>query len=397
MSLSAPLRIDTATTAREVRTFIDVPWRLFDLARHPQWVPPLRIAVRDALDTRRNPFYEGAARELFVARRGDRVVGRVAAIENRPHNRFHDDRVGFFGFFEVADDLDAAAGLLDAASAWLAARGLASARGPVSPSTNHECGLLVDGFEHRPMFMTPWNPPYYARLMDGLGFVTAKELLAWRLPVGDTGFTLPPVYAEHARLALTESGLTFRDIDLRHIDREVDVLWEVYNAAWERNWGFVPMTHREFERLASDLKPLADQRFAVVAEVDGAPAGFALALPDYNVLLRRIGNGRLFPTGLLTLLAGRRRLRSARVMALGVKREHRTRSVFALFAHELARRGRAAGIADAEASWVLEDNHLMNRPMQAIGGTVYRRWRLYERPIAGAGASAGALAGAGAP
>jgi hypothetical protein len=171
----------------------------------------------------------------------------------------------------------------------------------------------------------------------------------------------------------------------------VDVLWDVYNAAWERNWGFVPMTRREFEHLARDLKPLADQRFAFVAEVDGAPAGFALALLDYNVLLKRIPSGRLLPAGLFTLLAGRRGLRSARVMALGVKREHRTRSVFALFAHELVRRARAAGMVGAEASWVLDDNHLMNRPMRAMGGTPYRRWRLYERAVA-----AGALPAAAA-
>ena len=384
------LRIDPATTPREVRAFIDVPWRLYDAARHPQWVPPLRIAVKDALDARRNPFYEDAARELFVARRGDRVVGRVAAIENRAHNRFHADRVGFFGFFEVADDPEAAAGLLDAAGTWLAARGLTSARGPVSPSTNHECGLLVDGFEHFPMFMTPWNPPYYARLMDDLGFAAAKDLLGWSLPIGDPGFALPAPYAEHAERARAEEGLTFRDVDLKHLDREVDVLWDVYNAAWERNWGFVPMTRREFEHLARDLKPLADQRFAFVAEVHGAPAGFALALLDYNRLLKRIPSGRLLPLGLFTLLAGRRGLRSGRVMALGVKREHRTRSVFALFAHELVRRGRAAGVTGAEASWVLEDNHLMNRPMRAMGGTPYRRWRLYERPTAAGAAPAAA-------
>ena len=391
MSQSA-LRIDPATTPREVRAFIDVPWRLYDAASHPQWVPPLRIAVKDALDARRNPFYEDAARELFVARRGDRVVGRVAAIENRAHNRFHADRVGFFGFFEAADDPEAAAGLLDAAGAWLAARGLTSARGPVSPSTNHECGLLVDGFEHFPMFMTPWNPPYYARLMDDLGFAAAKDLLGWRLPIGDPGFALPPLYAEHAERARAEVGLTFRDVDLKHLDREVDVLWDVYNAAWERNWGFVPMTRREFEHLARDLKPLADQRFAFVAEVHGAPAGFALALLDYNRLLKRIPSGRLLPVGLFTLLAGRRGLRSGRVMALGVKREHRTRSVFALFAHELVRRGRAAGVTGAEASWVLEDNHLMNRPMRGMGGTPYRRWRLYERPTPAAGAAPAAAA-----
>ena len=387
MSLPA-LQISTARTAREVRTFIDVPWRLPEVSCDPQWVPPLRIAVKEALDARRHPFYEDAARELFVARRGGRVVGRVAAIENRAHNRFYGDRVGFFGFFEVADDLEAAAALLDAAAAWLAARRLTSVRGPVNPSTNYECGLLVAGFEHHPVIMTTWNPPYYARLMGELGFGVAQELLGWRIPVGEPGFALPALYEEHAQRALADSGLTFRDVDLRHLDREVDVLWDVYNAAWEDNWGFVPMTRHEFEHLARDLKPVADERFAFVAEVDGVPAGLAVALPDYNVLIKRIRSGRLLPTGIFTLLAGKRRLRSLRVTVLGVKREHRTRGVFALFAHELERRAKAAGIVDAEASWVLEHNHLMNRPMRAIGGTAYRRWRLYERAIGAGGATA---------
>jgi len=212
------------------------------------------------------------------------------------------------------------------------------------------------------------------------------------VPIGEPGFALPSAYAEQAARARAEAGLTFRDVDLRHFDREVDVLWDVYNAAWERNWGFVPMTRREFEHLARDLKPLADSRFAFVAEVDGAPAGFALALLDYNVLLKRIPSGRLLPAGLFTLLVGRRGLRSGRVMALGVKREHRTRSVFALFAHELVARGRAAGTTGAEASWVLEDNHLMNRPLRAMGGTPYRRWRLYERATAAAAPGAAAAA-----
>jgi hypothetical protein len=244
------------------------------------------------------------------------------------------------------------------------------------------------------MFMTTWNPAYYVGILEALGFAEAKELLAWRLPVGEAGFSLPPEYAEHARLARADTGLTFRDLDLGRLDREVDLLWDVYNSAWEPNWGFVPMSRREFAQLAKDLKPVADPRFLVVAEVDGAPAGFAIVIPDYNVLLKRIGTGRLFPTGLFTLLAGRRRLRTARVLALGVKREHRTRSVFALFAHELERRGREAGIVDAEASWVLDNNHLMNRPMRAIGGTVYRRWRIYDRPTAAAGGAASTPAAA---
>ena len=370
------------TSPRLHRTFIDVPWRVHDPARHPQWVPPLRLAVRDVLDVRHNPFWADAERALFLARRGARVVGRIAAIENRAHTGFHGDRVGFFGFFECADDPEAAGALFDAAGGWLAARGLDTMRGPTNPSTNHECGVLVGGHEHHPMFMTTWNPPYYATLLERAGFVAAKELLGWRVPVGDPDFALPPLFEAHAERALGERTLRFRDLEPRHLEREIAICWDVYNAAWERNWGFVPMSRAEFAQLARDLKLLVDPRFAFAAEIDGEPAGFVLALLDYNVLFKRIPTGRLFPTGLFTLLAGRRGLRSARIMALGVKRAYRTRSIFALFVRELVRRGRAMGATDAEASWVLEDNHLMNRPLRAMGATPYRRWRLYDRPLA---------------
>lgn len=383
-----PLQLRPVETARDLRRFIDVPWRIHGTGRATPWVPPLRLSVRELLD-RRHPAYDAADRQCWIAWRGEVPVGRIAAIDNRAHTAFHGDRTGFFGFFEVADDGEAAAALLDAAGGWLAARGLTAMRGPVSPSTNYECGVLVAGFEHHPMFLTAWNPPYYDALLAACGMHGVKDLLGWHLPIGDRAWALPPRYAEHAAQAAqlcAEERLTFRDVDLRHFQREVDLLWEVYNAAWEPNWGFVPMSRREFERLAKDVKPLVDTRFAFAAEVRGEPAGFALGVLDYNLLLKRIGSGRLLPTGLFTLLAGRRALRSGRVMALGVRAEHRTRRIFALFAHELVRRAQVAGVTHAEASWILEDNHRMNRPLQSMGAVPYRRWRLYERPLAAADA-----------
>ena len=375
------LQIRPVTSSRDLRRFIDVPWRLFDAKRHPQWVPPLRIAVRDVLDARKHPFWRGAERALFVAERDGRPVGRIAAIHNRAHNEFHGDHLGFFGFFECADDAEAARALLDAARGWLRARGLTAMRGPVNPSTNYECGVLVDGFEHHPVLMTTWNPPYYDALLEGAGVAGAKDLLGWwleRFGEGGREFTLPPAYAAHAARAREQTGLVFRDLVPARLDEEIAVCWEVYNDAWEPNWGFVPMTREEFAHLGAELKQLLDPRFAVAAEVDGRPAGFAIALPDFHLLFKRIGNGRLFPTGLFTLLAGRRDIRTLRMMVLGVRKEYRTRGIFALFAHELIRRGLEAGMTGAEASWVLEDNVLMNRPLAAMGATPYRRWRLYE-------------------
>jgi GNAT superfamily N-acetyltransferase len=376
-----PVDIIPVSSRSQVRRFVDVPWHISDLTADPKWVPPLRVAVLDALDEKKNPFYRKATRQLFIARRDGKPVGRIAAIENRAHNEFHHDRVGFFGFFESIDDAEVGRRLLDAAADWLRSRKLTAMRGPMSPSTNHECGLLVDGFDEHPVFMTTWNPPYYGSLIERARFVPVKDLLGHLLDAEDSSFKFPERFATHAQHA-RESGLvTIRNIDLKRFDQAIELCWDVYNAAWERNWGFVPMTHDEFAHMGREMKPLLVPELAFTAEVAGKPAGFMLVLPDFNLVIKRIPNGRLLPTGLIKLLLGKRRIRSGRVMALGVKREYRRTDVFALLVDELYRRGTAYGMTRAEASWVLEDNELMNRPMRAMGARQYRRWRIYERPL----------------
>ena len=369
------------TTRRDLRRFVDLPWRLFDRDQFPQWVPPLRTTVRDALDREKHPFYADADRELFLARRDGRIVGRIAAIENRAHNRWHHDRVGFWGFFECIDDQEAADALFDAVTRWLGARGLDVVRGPMNPSTNYECGLLVDGFEGRPSFMTTWNPPYYVQLCERAGMHKAKDLLAYHIPRGDATWSMPDSFERLARRALGKGRVVFRDLDLRRFEEELEVVWDVYNAAWERNWGFVPMGKEEFVHMARDLKPLLNPRYALAADVDGRTVGFLLALPDYSETLQRIGNGRLFPTGALRLLLNKRGIHDWRVLALGLRPEYRARGILPLFAWEAYRRGREAGERSADASWILEDNVAMNRPMVAMGTHVSRRWRVYDRGI----------------
>jgi len=214
------VQIVPVESRRDLRRFIDAPWRIYDSSRHPQWVPPLRIAVKDALNVKSNPFYRHAARRCFVAMRGDAVVGRIAAIENQAHNEFHEDRVGFFGFFESIDDREVASALFGAAESWLRGRGLETMRGPMNPSTNHECGLLVDGFDEHPVVMTTWNPPYYARLVEAAGFAKAKDLLAFHIPVlGPDAIRFPDRYQRHAEYALSSGSLVFRDMSRRHFAR----------------------------------------------------------------------------------------------------------------------------------------------------------------------------------
>ena len=377
-----PVQITPVRTRRDVARFIDVPWHLFDRRRFPAWVPPLRISVKDVIDTK-NPFYRNADRELFLATdENGRLLGRIAAIENRAHNRFHEDRVGFFGFFECTDDHEVASALFGAAEDWLKKRSLTVMRGPMNPSTNHECGMLVEGFDVHPVFMTNWNPAYYLPIMDRAGFSAAKDLYAyWMQGTGPDRNILPPRFAALAERAVESRGVTFRDVDLRRFDQEVDMLWDVYNAAWERNWGFVPMSRDELVHMARDLKPLIDPKFAFVAEVRGEPVGVMINLLDFAEAQVRIPSGRLLPFGFLRLLAGKRTIRTVRMMVLGIKARHRTRSILPLFAHELYRRAAAANVFGGEASWILEDNIQMVRAMESMGARLYRKWRIYDRPI----------------
>ncbi len=374
------LNIIVAESRKDIRRFVDLPWKIYNEREHPHYVPPLRIAVEDALD-RKKPFYKDADRALFLAVREGAVVGRIAAIENRAHNRYHNDRVGFWGFFECIDDQAVADRLFSAAGDWLASRKLDSMRGPVMPSTNYDCGLLVDGFEHDPTFMTPWNPPSYGPMVERAGLAKVKDLVAYYIPMNDNSFVLPEAVKAMAARAQAKSRMTFRDLDLSRWNDELELCWDVYNHAWEDNWGFVPMTKEEFIVMAKDLKPLLIPEFAYMAEVDGKPAGFMLIVPDFNQILKKIKTGRLLPTGLVRMLLGKSKLRSGRIMALGIKREFRNRMIFPLFILESYRRGKAYGAVGAEASWILEDNELLLAPLKALGLHEYRRWRLYEGPV----------------
>jgi hypothetical protein len=257
--------------------------------------------------------------------------------------------------------------------------------GPVNPSTNYSCGLLVAGHENRPTFMTPWTPPYYNTLCLAAGLQKSKDLLGLWFPVGEPGYQLPEFVDRLAERALARSRVVFRDVDLSRFKADLEICWEVYNAAWDDNWGFVPMPREEFAHMAKDMKLLIRPEWSFIATVDGAPAAFMLALPDYNVTLAGNPGGNTIPLGIARMLWHRKRAKSARVMALGIKPEFRSRGVLALFTREIARRGIAVGGDGAEASWLLEDNALIVQPMRHMGARDRMRWRLYERPVGSVG------------
>lgn len=354
------------------REFLELPYRLY--REDPLWVPPLRTAQKELLDARKHPFYQAAAVEKFLARRDGRVMGRIAAILNRSHNAFHGKSDGFFGFLELENDAEAAGGLLNAARNWLRERGATVFRGPCNPSTNHECGLLVDGFDTPPMVMMTHNPPWYAELMEEAGWRKAMDLYAYQIRVSDAG--MEKVLRVAGR-SLDAGRISLRAIRMGRFWEEVDAMWHVYNAAWERNWGYTPMSRGEFLAMAKEMKPVIDPEFVILGEVDGKLAGFALAMPDLNQAIRHAG-GNLLPWGLLKILYHKRSIRASRVIALGVLPQYRTRGVAAAFYSRIFDAALRRGTERFEFSWILENNTLMNRALQLMGAVRYKTYRIYE-------------------
>jgi GNAT superfamily N-acetyltransferase len=332
-------------------------------------------------DRAKNPFFAHAEIECFLALAGERVVGRIVAIDNRAHNEFHGDRIGFFGFFECEDDPAAATALFDAAGRWLSARGKDVLRGPMNFSTNDDCGSLIEGFDTPPAIMMPHNPAYHARLYAAGGFVRAKDIVAYWYE----GVTLPERMIRGVELVRRRKGVTVRPLDMKRYDQEVALIRTIYNDAWERNWGFVPMTEAEIEHMAVQLKPVVEPGLIVFAEIRGEPVGFGLGLPDFNVALKH-AHGELFPFGFLSILWHKRSIKQARILTLGVRAGYRASGIDALLITELFNRCVARGIYKGEFSWILEDNLAMRRPLENLGATVYKTYRVYDRPLAGAGA-----------
>ena len=365
-------------TRAELEQFVRVPFRLY--ADAPQWVPPLLSERRQHLDRAHNPFFEHAEAAYFLAWRGDQPVGRISAHVDSRLDEFQGGPWGLFGFFECENNPDTAAALLGAAEDWLRQRGRPFIRGPFDFSTNHECGLLVDGHEHRPQILENWHHPYYRALLERCGYEKQMDLLKWQIMASDHHRVLPVIYELADRLE-DEHGITVRNMRRRDLDAEVRRFAEVYNSAWENNWGFVPLTNAELTDFAAQLKPLLDEKWAYVAEKGDETVGAALTLPDFNHVLSAIGNGRLLPLGWLRALRAKRKLDEIRVFALGVKREYRHTGTAAAFYVRVWETVLKHGVRRAETGWILETNKPMNRAMEALGGDVIKRYRIFGKPL----------------
>jgi GNAT superfamily N-acetyltransferase len=338
--------------------------------------------VKALLSRTRNPFFEHAEAEYFIAERDGVVVGRIAAISNRLHNETHGDRVGFFGFFESIDEQAVADALVTAAADWCRARGHDVLRGPASFSVNDECGLLVDGFETSPTLMMPHNPRYYMRLIENAGFTKAKDLWVYQGGSEDRYIPVPDRLARGTELIRQRQGIVLRALDLSDFKGEVERIKQLYNAAWEKNWGFVPMTEHEIDHLAEQFKPVVVPELVPMAEKDGKLIGFGIALPDLNVVFRKNRSGRLFPVVLRLLWALKaRRIHRARILLLGVSPEYQGKGVDAMLYHWIWTKSGERDITWGEAGWILEDNAAMNAGLEKMTFRVYKTYRLYDRSI----------------
>lgn len=370
-----PVVVRQVAGRRDFARFIDFPYDRH--AADPHWIPPLRLGERQRLQPHRNPFFEHADVELFLAWRGATVVGRIGAIDDRLHNQTHREHTAMFGFFE-ASDREAAAALLDACERWALDRGRTCLRGPINPSLNDNAGLLVDGFDTDPMILMPHNPPEYARFIEASGYRKAKDLYAW---IYEIGGQLPDAIAKLAARQRGALGIQIRPLDVREFDREASRLRELYCAAWDRNWGFVQPTASEFQHIARDMKPIFDPRCTVCAERDGRMIACAVAIPDINQALRGTG-GRLLPFGLVKLLARRRYIDQMRLLLLGVDPAYRPYGLYPMLLAALHEQAQGGPYKRIEFSWVLEDNRDINQPAERAGARRYKTYRIYQKALA---------------
>ena len=368
-------------TRRELKRFVKVPFRLHRDSE--QWVAPLVFERMQFLDRKKNPWFEHGEAEFFVAERDGEPAGRISAHLDHRWDEYQGGKDAMFGFFEAAEDPEVVRALFDAAGEWAVARGRERILGPMDFTTNDEIGILIEGFERRPMILEPWHPPYYQRLIEAEGFAKAMDVLMWELRMGELkeGEKFDPSIHEAAEKALHDEGIVIRNMRKREMAAEVRRFMDVYNEAWGDNWGFVPITDAECEFQAKNLKQVLDEEWTFMAEKDGEVIGAALTLPDVNQVMAGL-NGRLLPFGWAKFLLGKRKIDRLRVFALGVKHDYRHTGVAAgLYLEHIKMAAQPDKIKWGEMGWILETNKPMNRAMEGMGGKVVKKYRLYERSL----------------
>lgn len=370
------VNIRTVKTKKDFNQFVKFPWKVY--TDDPYWVPPLLYDIKKLLDKKKNPFFNHADMEMYIAEKNGETTGRIAAIKSDLHNKEHNDKVGFFGFFECMNDQETANKLFDAAAAWLKEKGLTDMRGPTNPSVNDIYGMLIEGFDDQPRLLMPYNPEYYLTLLENYGFEKAKDLYAYK--ISNERMVQNDKIKRVADIALRRSNARIRSLNMKDFDSELERVKFVYNKAWEPNWGFVPLTDEEIDALAADLKPLVDPNLVLFCEIEDKTVGFALVMPDYNFIFKEM-NGKLLPFNFIKLFTKRKKIPWARIIILGIVPEYQKKGLDAALYYEVLTRAEKRKIYRGEASWVLEDNEMMKRGAETMRGELYKKYRVYQKAI----------------
>jgi len=369
------IRVKRVETKKELREFLLLPFNIYRGDKN--WVPPLISDVAETIDPKKNPFFAHAERELFLAEKDGKVLGRVASIIDYNYNNYHKENIGYFGFFESFPDYDVACALFDQVREELKKKGMQRMLGPANPGLYDECGFLFEGFESPPVLKMSYNPPYYIEFCERYGMRKEKDFYAYSIR---TDQEVPEKLKRVLGYLQEKKNIRVRRIDLKRLDKEILLVKEIYNDAWSENWDFAPLTDAEFDYLGKKLKPIAIRELLPIVEIDGEPAGVSLALPDYNQVLKRL-NGRLFPFGIFKFLIYKNKIDCARLWALGVKRKFHNLGIDALLYYETFESAKRLGYKWGEVSQILEDNIAVIRPIEMWGCRLYKKTRIYGMEI----------------
>jgi hypothetical protein len=369
------LYIKTVESKKDWKTFLELPRAIYKNNKY--WVPPLLSEVRETLDTYRNPFWQHAERKIFIALQDNTPAGRIVAVVDKNHNDFHNEKTGFFGFFECMNDHEVAAHLWDEAKNWLKGHGMTIMRGPVSPSMNDENAFLLDGFDKPPSVMMPYTHQYYLELAEQYGFKKAKDLLSFIKYAKDG---IPPRIEKMVSRIKARTNVKIRHFSMKDLERDIQYLKDIYNNAWKINWGFVPMTDAEIDVVGKKLKKFVEPELVLFAEIDDRPVAVTVTVPDINQVLRKLG-GRLGPIEILKFLYYKKKINGVRSLIGGVIEEYRETGIIAVLYYETEKANLRLGYEWCELGWNLEDNVLINRFDEAIGGKLYKKYRIYEIAI----------------
>lgn len=363
---------------KERSLFIDMQWDIY--RDFPHWVPQLKMALHDVLNPKTHPFYQTSTVKCFLALENKKPVGRIMAIINHTQNKLKNEKAGAFGFFESINSKEVSRILFKTAENWLKSEGITKVEGPYNPSTNYDCGLLINKFDNPPQVMMPYNPPYYLELVEDYGFIKSMDLLAYRI---DADFKMPDIIMRIAERNEKKGNITYRKLNLKNWTQELDHMYAIYNSAWEANWGFIPMTKEEFYHTAKELKTIVDPNLVHFVEVNGEMAGFILTLPDLNQIFKQIPDGNLFPTGVFKLLFQKKKyVNRSRTITMGIKKEFRKMGLETLlYKHNYIELQKAKIFKEFEMSWILETNLEMNKPLLTMGAEAYKTYRLFEKTL----------------